>query len=216
MLRRRARACSAAPPRASSCPAPRRVLAFDSSARRARRAARARRHRLSRHLRRRPLHPARSHRRPWRARPAPRPPRHRRRAPRPSCGNAIPLRAAGATGYAVLDPGRRHAPRLRRHLRRQRRCGSCSTRLDRQLCAAAAKSCSRASTASRSPSPSRRPSCGKRACASPPSGAEADLRRRARPDRARRALARRPDHASRDRATEAGIAYRTAFTDPLA
>ena len=39
-----------------------------------------------------------------------------------------PNACGGAIGYQVLDPGRGSAPRLRAHLRRERRCRRCSTR----------------------------------------------------------------------------------------
>ena len=61
--------------------------------------------------------------------------------------------------------------------------------------AAAARSCSPASTASRCRLPFRRRSCAKRASASPPNGSEADLHGGQVAGRVRRAESRRTDHA---------------------
>ena len=72
---------------------------------------------------------ARPDRRPRRARPAARAPdRGRRRTAADGLGDATRSARDGAEGYAVLAPGRRPAPRLPRHLRRQRRRARSSTR----------------------------------------------------------------------------------------
>ena len=168
MLRRSARAASAAPRRAWSC-RPRASCRSTENLGERGSAAGAGGDRLPRAVGARRLQ-RRTDRRPRRARPPARAARRSRSATsRPSCGRTIRARVGGAVGYGVIDPDA-DTRRDYRAIYDVSGDAGASRYADRRALRRAARSCSPASTASRWPSRFRRPSCARRASASPPNG----------------------------------------------